>query len=490
MNKKLLCVFTLTVLLSLLCGIAAVSAKWDYSWDCGYPPCYGPYPTYYGYGNCGSYSTCQSSYTQPYQAEFVTDVTYPDGSFVNPGQTFVKTWRLRNVGTSVWGSGTALVFISGSQMASQNLIPLPYTVAPGQTVDISVDMRAPAANQNASSQWMLQAPNGTRFGVGCYSNTSIWVNVTTAYNGGYYPGNCYCSGTPGCYCSGNNVISNTGSRAGKNPYCNNKLREVKDVTIPDYTVMTPGSAFRKTWRMKNGGTCEWDANYMLVKAGGDDLGGSEYVRINSANIIYGTQYTGKRAAGKVYPGDILEISIDLQAPTTPGTYQTYYKLRDNMGYEFGYGSYAAEPFWVKIVVTDSVAVDGKTVNTDAVKPLQVVNVNAVQNENSCGEQSIDQKALSNGKYQLTWKIENNGSKDWTEDYRLVLMDKNPRISLENDQIIVPATAVGDFAEITFIVTVDQNASDDGTPNWLEFSITDGTDPFENFYFELVSENKA
>ena len=33
-------------------------------------------------------------------AEFVADVTVPDGTDFTPGETFVKTWQLRNAGTS------------------------------------------------------------------------------------------------------------------------------------------------------------------------------------------------------------------------------------------------------------------------------------------------------------------------------------------------------------------------------------------------------
>ena len=50
-------------------------------------------------------------------ASFVTDVTYPDGSLVARGSTFVKTWRVKNAGTCSWTSSYALVFISGDSMS-------------------------------------------------------------------------------------------------------------------------------------------------------------------------------------------------------------------------------------------------------------------------------------------------------------------------------------------------------------------------------------
>ena len=53
--------------------------------------------------------------------EFVADVTVPDGTIFKPGDTFVKTWKLKNSGTSTWGSGHSLVFVSGEQMGAPAL---------------------------------------------------------------------------------------------------------------------------------------------------------------------------------------------------------------------------------------------------------------------------------------------------------------------------------------------------------------------------------
>ncbi|MHC5954166.1 NBR1-Ig-like domain-containing protein, partial [Streptococcus pyogenes] len=48
-------------------------------------------------------------------AQFIKDVTIPDGTNFNPGDTFTKTWRLRNIGTCAW-SGYSLIFDSGDSM--------------------------------------------------------------------------------------------------------------------------------------------------------------------------------------------------------------------------------------------------------------------------------------------------------------------------------------------------------------------------------------
>ena len=36
------------------------------------------------------------------QAQFVSDLTVPDGSSFAPGATFTKTWRLKTIGTCTW----------------------------------------------------------------------------------------------------------------------------------------------------------------------------------------------------------------------------------------------------------------------------------------------------------------------------------------------------------------------------------------------------
>lgn len=40
--------------------------------------------------------------TRGYDARYVRDITYPDGSEVAPGEEFVKTWRVANSGVMPW----------------------------------------------------------------------------------------------------------------------------------------------------------------------------------------------------------------------------------------------------------------------------------------------------------------------------------------------------------------------------------------------------
>src|SRR5690606_11213812 len=49
-------------------------------------------------------------------ASFVSDVTIPDNTNINLNAGFIKTWRLRNVGSCTWTSSYQIVFDSGDQM--------------------------------------------------------------------------------------------------------------------------------------------------------------------------------------------------------------------------------------------------------------------------------------------------------------------------------------------------------------------------------------
>ncbi len=124
-------------------------------------------------------------------ASFVSDVTIPDGTYIAPGSTFIKTWRIRNNGTTTWTTNYKLVFVSGTQMASQSYVNLPYNVGPGQTVDISVQMTAPTASGSYKSSWMLVNESGAQFGVGANCQTAVWAQIVN-----YVPTYNYC--TPYC----------------------------------------------------------------------------------------------------------------------------------------------------------------------------------------------------------------------------------------------------------------------------------------------------
>lgn len=109
-------------------------------------------------------------------AQFVRDVTIPDGTVFAPGATFTKTWRLRNIGTCTW-SGYSVVFDSGNAMNGTSPTPLP-TVAPGQEVDVSIDMVAPSTPGEYRGYWRIRNASGVLIPVaGGYQGKSFFVEI-------------------------------------------------------------------------------------------------------------------------------------------------------------------------------------------------------------------------------------------------------------------------------------------------------------------------
>jgi len=95
-------------------------------------------------------------------ARFVTDVTVPDGTTYQPGDTFIKTWRLKNIGSCAWNTSYTLVFDSGEAMGGPASMALTGTVAPGQEIDISVALKAPDKDGKYRGYWQLRNAAGER----------------------------------------------------------------------------------------------------------------------------------------------------------------------------------------------------------------------------------------------------------------------------------------------------------------------------------------
>ncbi|HLA06978.1 MAG TPA: NBR1-Ig-like domain-containing protein [Anaerolineales bacterium] len=118
----------------------------------------------------------QASAAACYHAQFVADVTVPDGTNFLPNTTFKKTWRLRNIGDCAW-NGVTMVFNSGAQMGSTASVAVTNGIAPGQTVDVSVDMTTPNAPGHYIGYWKFKSEQGTVFGIGTQANKAWWVEI-------------------------------------------------------------------------------------------------------------------------------------------------------------------------------------------------------------------------------------------------------------------------------------------------------------------------
>ena len=101
-----------------------------------------------------------------------------------------------------------------------------------------------------------------------------------------------------------------------------------DVNVPDNTVMSPGQDFIKTWKVRNNGSCEWGAGYVLAYAGYTDQMSGQFVALTDV----------------VQPGEEVEVSVQFKAPAQAGTYLSAWQMRNPAGVTF------EEIVFVKIIV--------------------------------------------------------------------------------------------------------------------------------------------
>jgi len=105
---------------------------------------------------------------------FVRDATFPDGTKVQPGSVFVKTWRVRNDGSTAWPDSTALVTAGGDLLTAPDLaVPVSQSlVNPGDEVDISATLTAPACTGRHTAYFRLQNRD-----TGAFFGQRLWADV-------------------------------------------------------------------------------------------------------------------------------------------------------------------------------------------------------------------------------------------------------------------------------------------------------------------------
>lgn len=132
------------------------------------------------------------------------------------------------------------------------------------------------------------------------------------------------------------VPSKTPTTVAPTPIVCYRARYIADVSIPDNTVLSPGQAFVKTWRLKNDGTCVWTTAFDFINTSGGSLGGPAVIDMPAA----------------VNPGGTIDVSVSMVAPASEGTYTSYWQVRTDGGTRFGWGAKADGGFWVRIKVED------------------------------------------------------------------------------------------------------------------------------------------
>lgn len=111
-------------------------------------------------------------------ASLIEDVTVPDDTVLQPGQSFTKTWRFKNIGSCSWTPDYSIAFVSGASLNAPASIRLNTTITPGSTMDISVPMTAPTSAGSYTSNWIFKNAVGTQFGLGSSARSGFWVKIT------------------------------------------------------------------------------------------------------------------------------------------------------------------------------------------------------------------------------------------------------------------------------------------------------------------------
>lgn len=225
---------------------------------------------------------------------FVADVTIPDDTRLSTGETFKKVWQVKNTGNVTWGAGYHFVHVAGRSMTTNKKRPLP-AAKPGETVVIEITFTVPDSTGIHFSDWRFQAPDGTFFG------DIVYVRII--------------------------------AEKSRDQGINNSMY-VADLTIPDDMEVAAGQKILKTWRVRNNGTRTWGPESKLV-------------------FIEGIPMTSQLSQPLpiVSPGQTVDISLKLTAPTKPGIAYCDWRMQDDKGLFFG------QVLYMRIKVVERAAED-------------------------------------------------------------------------------------------------------------------------------------
>ncbi len=98
------------------------------------------------------------------------------------------------------------------------------------------------------------------------------------------------------------------------PACINNSSFISDVTAPPGASLAAGQTFNKIWRIRNDGTCAWDATTQFLFLTGEAMTTTTTVPVpNTA------------------PGATADVLVAMAAPATPGLYSGQWQLRGPAG---------------------------------------------------------------------------------------------------------------------------------------------------------------
>ncbi len=112
-------------------------------------------------------------------ATFVTDLTIPDFSKLEPDTRISKLWQIRNAGTCPWGPGYSVVFKEGHAMTAKLQHAL-YPAKPNANAIIQIDMTTPSSPGDYQGYWLLYDPDGIMFGHKLFIKITVEEDIATS----------------------------------------------------------------------------------------------------------------------------------------------------------------------------------------------------------------------------------------------------------------------------------------------------------------------
>ncbi len=202
----------------------------------------------------------------------LADVTAPDGSALEAGRAFTKTWRVRNTGTSQW-SGYTLVYVGDARMDGPESVPLP-ALAPDEIGEVSVLLVAPAEPGRHRSTWKACNARGRRFPFELYADI---------------------------------VVTPVARR--------DDAVLVADLPLSGGASVPAGGTALKAWRVRNTGDAPWGTGYHLAP---------DRARDGAAVAL-----------PLVRPGATADLAVTFSAPAETGVTRSIWRLRTPTGEPFG-----------------------------------------------------------------------------------------------------------------------------------------------------------
>lgn len=130
--------------------------------------------------------------------------------------------------------------------------------------------------------------------------------------------------------------------------CIDSAAFVADVTIPDNSALDSDTAFTKTWRIKNTGSCIWDSSYLVAY-------------ISGATMSQQPGYWILQQGQTVSPGQTADVSVGMTSPVDNGNYVSYWGLKKADGAFLPIaGGANGNSFYVKIKVNNGRSIGNVT----------------------------------------------------------------------------------------------------------------------------------